>query len=51
MPKRQRAQEVTRWLDLVGLGGFARHYPAQLSGGMQKRASIARSLIYAPGSS
>lgn len=48
MPKRQRAQEVTRWLDLVGLGGFARHYPAQLSGGMQKRASIARSLIYAP---
>ena len=48
MPKKQRAQEVERWLDLVGLSGFARHYPAQLSGGMQKRASIARSLIYAP---
>lgn len=48
MPKNQRAQEVGRWLELVGLSGFARHYPAQLSGGMQKRASIARSLIYAP---
>lgn len=48
MPRRQRAQEVERWLELVGLTGFAKHYPAQLSGGMQKRASMARSLIYAP---
>jgi NitT/TauT family transport system ATP-binding protein len=48
VPKRERAAEVERWLELVGLSGFARHYPAQLSGGMQKRTSIARSLIYAP---
>ncbi len=48
VPRRERAAEVKRWLDLVGLSGFAKHYPAQLSGGMQKRASIARSLIYAP---
>jgi len=48
MAKRERAELVERWLELVGLTGFAKHYPSQLSGGMQKRASIARSLIYAP---
>ncbi len=48
VPRRERAEEVKRWLDLVGLSGFAKHYPAQLSGGMQKRTSMARSLIYAP---
>jgi NitT/TauT family transport system ATP-binding protein len=48
VPRKQRAEQVAHWLDLVGLTSFAKHYPAQLSGGMQKRASIARSLIYAP---
>ena len=32
----------------VGLNGFENYYPHQLSGGMQKRASIARILIYGP---
>ncbi|HZP77221.1 MAG TPA: ABC transporter ATP-binding protein [Pseudolabrys sp.] len=35
-------------LGIVGLDGFADHYPWQLSGGMQQRASLCRSLIHEP---
>jgi len=39
---------VDRWIGIVGLDRFRDSYPRQLSGGMQKRCSIARTLVYDP---
>lgn len=44
----ERRERVREYLAFTGLSGFEKHYPHQLSGGMQKRASIVRTLIYAP---
>jgi NitT/TauT family transport system ATP-binding protein len=41
-------EQARHWLDRVGLKGFENHYPAQLSGGMQKRAALAQCLIAQP---
>jgi NitT/TauT family transport system ATP-binding protein len=48
VPKKQRRERVTEFLERFGLIGFGTSYPKQLSGGMQKRASIIRTLIYDP---
>jgi phospholipid/cholesterol/gamma-HCH transport system ATP-binding protein len=44
------AREVISWmkLKLVGLEGFGDHLPAEISGGMQKRAAIARAMALDP---
>ena len=45
---RERRDRVHQIMDLVGLKGFERHYPSELSGGMRRRAALARMLIYEP---
>jgi NitT/TauT family transport system ATP-binding protein len=44
----RRAERVAQMLELVELVGFEKHYPWQLSGGMQQRVSIARALSFSP---
>jgi ABC-type nitrate/sulfonate/bicarbonate transport system ATPase subunit len=46
--KRERVERAREWLRIVGLSEFENHYPRQLSGGMQKRCSIARTMVYEP---
>ncbi len=42
------AEEVEEYLELVGLTDFGEHYPHELSGGMRRRAEVARALIADP---
>ncbi|MDA8162341.1 MAG: ABC transporter ATP-binding protein [Desulfobacteraceae bacterium] len=44
----ERRRRIIEYIELVGLKGFEDHYPHELSGGMRRRAEVARALITNP---
>lgn len=48
VPRAERQRQAQELIERVGLKGFGKHYPHELSGGMLRRACLARMLITSP---
>ena len=48
LPKDRIEETVRKYVEMMGLGEFRNHYPAELSGGMKQRVALARVLAFDP---